>query len=79
VLQVEICVRGRIDHSWSEWLEGLHISYPDDEHALLSGVVVDQTALYTLIARLYRLGIPLLSVKTSPIFQDPVEDEKNSA
>jgi hypothetical protein len=78
MLQVEICIQGRIDQSWSEWFEGLHISYLDDERALLSGVVVDQTALYTLISRLYRLGLPLLSVQSTPITQEPVEEKKDS-
>jgi hypothetical protein len=67
VLRVEISIEGRIDQGWSEWFEGLEISYPEHERALLSGVVVDQTALYTLLSRLYRLGIPLVSVKTFPI------------
>jgi hypothetical protein len=64
MIQVEISVEGRIDQGWSDWFEGLNISYPDQECALLSGAVVDQTALYTLLSRLYRLGIPLISVKT---------------
>jgi hypothetical protein len=64
VIRVEISVEGRIDQGWSEWFEGLDISYQEQGHALLSGVVVDQTALYTLLSRLYRLGIPLVSVKT---------------
>jgi hypothetical protein len=64
VLNVEICVEGWIDQHWSEWFEGLEISYLEEQRTLLSGMVVDQTALYTLIARLYRLGLPLVSVKT---------------
>jgi len=70
VLQVEICIQGWIDQDWSEWFEGLHISYLDGERALLTGVVTDQTALFTLIARIYRLGLPLLSVATHPLPQE---------
>ncbi len=79
MLQVEICIQGQIDQGWSEWFEGMQISYLEDERTLLSGVLVDQTALYTLIARLYRLGIPLFSVKSIPIDQEPVEEEQDSA
>ena len=73
VLQVEICIQGRIDQNWSEWFEGLDISYLEDERAILSGVVNDQTALYTLIARLYRLGLPLVSVTALPIPKDTTD------
>ena len=73
VLQVEICIQGRIDQNWSEWFEGLDISYLEDEHAILSGAVNDQTALYTLIARLYRLGLPLVSVTALPIPKDTTD------
>jgi long-chain fatty acid transport protein len=37
---------------------------------LATGVVKDQAALYTLIARLYRLGLPLVSVTTLPVPED---------
>ena len=75
VLKVEICIQGRIDQNWSEWFEGLDISYLEHERALLSGVVKDQTALYTLIARLYRLGLPLVSVTTLPVPKDATHIE----
>jgi len=58
VLQVEICIEGCLDQHWSEWFEGLDISYLEDR-TLLSGSLADQTALYTLLARLYRLGLSL--------------------
>jgi hypothetical protein len=65
VLQVEICIEGCLDQHWSEWFEGLDISYFEDQ-TLLSGSLADQTALYTLLARLYRLGLSLISVNVNP-------------
>jgi len=65
VLQVEICIEGCLDQHWSEWFEGLDISYLEDR-TLLSGSLADQTALYTLLARLYRLGLSLVSVIVHP-------------
>ena len=73
MIKVEICVQGRIDQNWSEWFEGLDISYLEHECALLSGMVVDQAALYSLIARLYRLGLPLVSVTTLPVPKDATD------
>ena len=58
---VEIRVKGRIDEHWSDWFDDLTITHADDE-TVLSGTIVDQAALYGLLARLRDLGLPLLSV-----------------
>ena len=59
---VEIRVKGRIDKRWSEWLEGLRIVHADQDETVLTGTVLDQSALYGLIAKLRDLGLPLLAV-----------------
>ena len=66
---IEIRVKGRIDEHWSDWFQGLTITHTDQDETILSGTVVDQAALYGLLARLRDLGLPLLSVKQ-------VEDEE---
>lgn len=65
--QVEIRVKGRIDQQWSQWFEGLEVSYCGQDETLLSGPVRDQTALYSILSRLRDLSLPLLFVKTRPI------------
>jgi len=60
---VEIRVKGRIDEHWSDWFDDLTITHTDQDETILSGTVVDQAALYGLLARLRDLGLPLLSVK----------------
>ena len=60
--QVEIRVKGQIDKRWSEWLSGLTITNTPEGDTVLSGSVLDQSALYGLIGRLRDLGLPLLSV-----------------
>jgi hypothetical protein len=60
--QVEIRVKGQIDERWSEWLEGLTIIHTSEGETVLTGSVLDQSALYGLIARLRDLGLALLSV-----------------
>ena len=60
--QVEIRVKGQIDERWSEWLEGLTIAHTAEGETVLTGSVLDQSALYGLLARLRELGLPLLSV-----------------
>ena len=59
---VEIRVKGRIDEHWSDWFEDLTITHTDQDETILSGAVVDQAALYGLLAKLRDLGLPLLSV-----------------
>jgi hypothetical protein len=65
--QVEIRVKGQISERWSEWLEGLAITHTPDGETVLSGPILDQAALYGLIARLRDLGLPLLSVNPREI------------
>jgi hypothetical protein len=61
---VEIRVKGQIDERWSGWLEGLAISHTEQAETILSGTVVDQAALYGLLAKLRNLGLSLLSVNS---------------
>jgi hypothetical protein len=65
MLQVEIRVKEKIDTDWSEWFQGLEISYHDDTETILSGSVQDQTALYGLLTRLRNLGLALISITTT--------------
>lgn len=67
--RVEIRVKGRIDQDRSDWFEGLTLTHTAEDETILSGTVVDQAALYRLVAKLRDLGLPLLSVKQ-------VEDEE---
>ncbi len=57
-----IRVRGRLDPSWSEWFDGLTITYETSGDTLLAGPVTDQAALYGLISRMRDLGLVLLTV-----------------
>ena len=63
----EIKVPGRLDDSWSDWVEGMTITVESGDDGptttTLTGVVTDQAALQGLLSRLYSLGLPLLSVK----------------
>jgi hypothetical protein len=61
--QVEIRVKGQISERWSEWLDGLTIRHVEPDETVLTGHVVDQAALYGLVAKLRDLGLPLLSVR----------------
>jgi hypothetical protein len=64
VARVEIVVRGRIDSEWSDWLGGLAISHTEQDETILTGAIVDQSALYGLLTKLRDLGVPLLAVRS---------------
>ena len=59
----EICVKGQLDSSWSDWLEDLEVRLLDNEKMLLSGYIVDQAALMGVLNKLYSLNLSLLSLK----------------
>jgi hypothetical protein len=58
----EIHVKGQLDESWSDWLEGLEVKLLDNDEMILSGYVVDQAALMGVLNKLYGLNLALLSV-----------------
>ena len=60
--QVEIRVKGYINEDWSEWFDGLTIIHSDRNETIITGPIVDQSALYGMLNRLRDLGLPLVSV-----------------
>jgi hypothetical protein len=58
----EIHVKGQLDESWSDWLEGLEMKLLDNGEMILFGHVGDQAALMGILNKLYRLNLALLSV-----------------
>ena len=57
-----IVVKGHLDSEWSEWFDGLTITLVDNGETILSGPVVDQTALHGVLIKIRDLGLPLLSL-----------------
>jgi hypothetical protein len=58
----EICLEGRLGEDWAEWFGGLAVTNDEQGHTLLTGPILDQAALYGLLAKLRDLGLPLVSV-----------------
>jgi hypothetical protein len=58
-----IRIRGHVDQSWSTWFDGLTVTRADDGTTELVGPLVDQAALFGLLARLRDLGATLLLVE----------------
>jgi len=56
-------IAGHLDPAWSDWFDGLTIALEEDGTTVLAGALVDQAALYGLLARLHDLGATLLTVE----------------
>jgi hypothetical protein len=61
----EIRVKGQLDESWSDWLEGLEVRLLDNGEMILFGFIVDQAALMGLLNKLYGLNLAVLSLSTA--------------
>lgn len=61
--QYQIRVKGHLDDSWSEWLDGLTITHEEDDTTVLTGTVADQSALYGLLIKLRDLCLTLIAIK----------------
>lgn len=59
----EITIEGHLDYHWSEWFDGLTITFPTPSTTLLCGELVDQTALFGVLKKLHNLGLMLVSVQ----------------
>jgi hypothetical protein len=58
----EIHVKGHLDDSCSDWLEGLEVKLLENGETILYGQIGDQAALMGILNRLYGLNIKLLSL-----------------
>lgn len=66
-------IKGHLGPQWMGWFEGLSILLEEDGNTLLSGTVVDQSALYGILKKIRDLGMPLLSV--NPDVSDQVKGD----
>ncbi len=58
----EIHVKGHLDESWTDWLEGLEIELLQNGEMVLSGYIEDQAALMGILNKLYNLNLTLLTI-----------------
>jgi len=58
----QIRIKGHLNEQWGDWFEGMNITLEGDGNTLLTGPVIDQSALYGLIRKVRDAGMTLLSV-----------------
>ncbi len=65
----EIRVEGHLAESWSDWFEGLMIVNEPNGETILSGMLVDQAALFGVLNKINALNLTLLFLSRS---SDPI-------
>jgi hypothetical protein len=58
----QIRIEGQLGQEWTDWFDGLFITPGEDGTTLLTGPVIDQSALHGLLKKVRDLGTPLVSV-----------------
>jgi hypothetical protein len=58
----EIRIKGHLGSEWTDWFGGMTITREDNGVTLLTGIVIDQSALYALLTKVRDLGMPLLEL-----------------
>ena len=57
-----IRVKGHLDQRWSAWFDGMTITHVENGDTIISGSLLDQAALHSLLVKVYNLNLTLISV-----------------
>lgn len=68
----EIRLKGSLHARWAAWFDGLSLTPQDDGTTVIHGLVIDQSALHGLLAKVRDTGLPLISVARVGPRPDPV-------
>jgi hypothetical protein len=58
----EIRVKGYLEEEWADWFDGMSITHVGTGETTLTGLVIDQPALFGLLFKVSSLNLTLLSV-----------------
>jgi hypothetical protein len=61
--RIEVRVKGEIDNSWSDWLDGLTVTATEG-YTVVTGPVRDQSAVLGLLNKLSSLGLQVVSMNS---------------
>lgn len=69
-------IKGHLGTQWMGWFEGLTVILEEDGNTLLSGPVIDQSAMHGILKKIRDLGMPLLSVNSVETRTQDTSDNK---
>jgi hypothetical protein len=61
-LNYEIKVQGELDPVWEAWFKELTLTHDCEGNTVLSGPIVDHTALHSILLKIRDLNLKLISV-----------------
>ena len=67
----QIRLRGHLGQLWSDWFDGLAITWDNNGDTLLTGRVADQSALHGLLRKIRDLGVTLVSINQVDASAEP--------
>lgn len=65
-----IVIAHLLDETWKEWFDGLNLTSLDDGSTLLTGILDDSTALYSVLNKIRNLNMDLVSVSFKEVSED---------
>ncbi|MGE5221851.1 MAG: hypothetical protein ACM3PY_05400 [Omnitrophica WOR_2 bacterium] len=68
-VQYEIWLKGTLPPDWSSWFDEMTMTYDREGNTVLSGPIVDQAALHSLLDKARDLGLALLEVRRVPLVE----------
>jgi len=58
----EIKIKGQLDPGWTDWFDGMVVTQADENFTVLTGPVLDQSALHGLLKKVRDMNLSLVSV-----------------
>ena len=75
-LVYQIRIKGHLDRKWADWFCGLRITSLAHGETLLTGPVLDQAMLHSLLRKVRDVGLPLVAVMQVELEQAEVPNVK---
>ncbi|NCF67842.1 MAG: hypothetical protein GWP61_17900 [Chloroflexi bacterium] len=66
----QIKIKGELDPVWMEWFEGLTLIHNCEGDTILTGPIVDHTALHSILLKVRDLNLKLVSVNQIELSSD---------
>ncbi len=76
-MSYEIRVKGHLDQRWSAWFDGMTLTVEANGDTIISGHVVDQSALHSLLNKVHSLNLTLISVLRTEQSSDAQHDDEH--
>ena len=72
----QIRIEGYLEDQWADSFSGMSISLEENGDTLLTGTVIDQAMLHSLLKKVRDLGLSLISVNRVGINQSDVAESE---